>query len=105
MEWLQLVLAILAGLSTAIPLIIKLIEYIKKSIQEKNWQALLALVINNMTIAEEKFSTGAERKEWVLATVKEAATTINYDVDITVISTLIDNLCTMSKKINIDTKK
>lgn len=101
MEWLDLVVSILAGLAAAIPLVIKLVEYVQKAIKEKNWNVILSMVMNYMQIAEEKFDNGAERKEWVLAMVTESAKTVNYDIDMTVISNLIDSLCSMSKKINV----
>ena len=90
MEWFELIVSILAGLAASIPLVIKLIEFVQKAIKEKNWNVILSMVMNYMTIAEEKFDNGAERKEWVLAMVEEAAKTVDYDIDMTVISDLID---------------
>ena len=49
----------------------------------------------------ERFTDGATRKEWVMAMVKGAADTINYDIDSEEVSQLIDNLCDMTKKVNI----
>lgn len=100
MEWLKLIISILAGLAAAIPLVIKLIEYVQKAIKEKNWGIVLNMVINYMEIAESKFETGAERKEWVLAMVEASAKTVNYDIDLAIISNLIDNLCSMAKVVN-----
>lgn len=100
MEWLKYIIPILSGIATAIPLIIKLVEYAQKAIKEKNWNQLLDLVISLMKTAEEKFETGAERKEWVLAMVKASANTINYDINLDEISKLIDDLCAMTKVIN-----
>lgn len=100
MEWLELIVSILAGLAASIPLVIKLVEFVQKAIKEKNWNVILNMVMNYMALAEKKFDNGAERKEWVLAMVQEAATTVNYDIDMAVISDLIDNLCSMSKKVN-----
>lgn len=73
----------------------------QKAVKEKNWNRLLELVMRLMTEAEEKFSTGAERKTWVLALVKASAETINYDVDMAVVSELIDNLCGLTKNVNV----
>ena len=101
MEWIKLIATILAGLTASIPLVIKLIEFVQKAIKEKNWNIILNIVMNYMIIAEEKFDNGAERKEWVLAMVKETAKTVDYDIDMTVISDLIDSLCSMSKQVNI----
>lgn len=100
MEWVELALSILVGLTTAIPLVIKLIEYVQKAVKEKNWNALLAMVMDYMEIAEEKFETGAERKEWVLSMVEASASTVNYDIDLAVIDKLIDSLCSMTKVVN-----
>ena len=61
----SLIVAILAGLSTCIPLAYKLVQYVQKATQEKNWAALLGLVIKLMEEAEQKFEDGATRKEWV----------------------------------------
>lgn len=100
MEWLQLVVSVLAGLATAIPLAIKLVEYVQKAVREKNWNKMLDMVMDLMKTAENKFDTGADRKEWVMAMVKASADTINYDVDMDAIGQLIDSLCDMSKVVN-----
>lgn len=100
MDWVQFALSIVAGLATAIPLVIKLVEYVQKAIKEKNWGTMLDMVMKYMETAEEKFETGAEKKEWVLAMVKASADTINYDIDLTVIGEMIDKLCDMSNVIN-----
>ncbi len=100
MEWLQLIASIMAGLITAIPLAIKLVEYVKKAVKEKNWDKVLDMVMKYMETAEEKFDNGADRKEWVMAMVKASADTINYDVDMDTIGELIDSLCDMSKVVN-----
>lgn len=84
----------------AIPLIVQLVKYVQASVKEKNWNKLLNLVMRLMATAEEKFDTGAERKEWVLAMVKASADEINYDVDMETLSNLIDSLCAMSKQVN-----
>lgn len=105
MEWVQLVVSILAGLATAIPLVIKLVEYVQKAVREKNWNAMLDMVIKYMETAEAKFETGAEKKEWVLAMVKASADTINYNIDLDAIGKLIDDLCDMSNVINPPAKK
>lgn len=100
MEWVRIVLAIVSGLATAIPLVIKLVEYVQKATKEKNWNKMLDLVIDLMEEAETKFAEGADRKEWVLAMVKASADSINYDVDIEAVSAMIDSLCDMSKVVN-----
>ena len=99
-EWVNTVLAILTGLAAAIPLVVKLVEYVKKATKEKNWSKVIDLVINLMEEAETKLEVGADRKEWVLAMVKASADTINFDVDLAVIGNMIDRLCDMSKVVN-----
>jgi hypothetical protein len=69
MEILELIIEILAGLLVVIPLVAKLIEYVKKSTLEKNWNNLIRLLLNLMATAEEKFDNGADRKQWVIAMV------------------------------------
>lgn len=100
MDLIQLLVSVLAGLVTAIPLAVKLVEYVQKAVKEKNWNSLLKLTMDLMSEAEKKFSDGATRKEWVLAMIQTSADSINYDIDLEVISKLIDELCNMSKAVN-----
>jgi len=100
MNWMNFTIAVLSGLAAAIPLVVKLVEYVQKAVKEKNWNKLIELVLRLMEEAEEKFDDGATRKEWVLAMVQASADSINYDIDIESLDTLIDNLCDMSKVVN-----
>lgn len=100
MEWLKLIVSILSGLAAAIPLVIKLIEYVQKAVKERNWNQVLKTVMDLMEAAETKFESGAERKEWVLSMLKASADSINYDIDYQAIGNMIDNLCDFSKIIN-----
>lgn len=103
MDWVKLVVDVLAGLAVVIPLVIKLVEYVQVATKEKNWNALLKMTIDYMKTAETKFSDGATRKEWVLAMVKTSAATINYnldDVSLAKISDLIDSICDAADIIN-----
>lgn len=104
MEWINYAVSVLSGLAVAIPLVVKLVEYVKKAVKEKNWNQLLKLVMDLMAEAEKKFETGAEKKEWVLAMIKASADSINYDIDTNAIGELIDSLCDMSKAVNAPTE-
>ena len=100
MEYLDIILSIVAGLAAAIPLVIKLVQYVTAAVKEKNWNKLLDLVMSLMEEAEQKFADGATRKEWVMAMVQASAESINYDIDLAAISELIDSLCDLTKKVN-----
>lgn len=100
-EWVEIVISILSGLAVTIPLVVKLVQVVQKAVQEKNWQALLQLVTKFMAEAEVKFATGAERKDYVLIAVKASADTLNYPIDMDVVSKLIDDLCSLTKKVNV----
>lgn len=107
-NWVQLITAIFAGLATAIPLIIKLVDVVTAATKEKNWNTLLKMTMDFMTQAEENLSNGAERKEWVLSMVKTSVATINYDLtdeDVAKLEDLIDAICDASKIINNEVKK
>ena len=101
MEILELIIEILAGLMIVIPLVVKLIEYVKKSVLEKNWNNLIRLLLNLIATAEEKFDNGADRKQWVIAMVQASANTINYPISEQELSKLIDNLVELTKKVNV----
>lgn len=96
----SIIVAVLTGLATCIPLVVKLVQYVKQAAQEKNWTALLGLVVDLMEEAEGKFNDGATRKEWVMAMVKTSAEYINYPVDSEALSGLIDALCDMTNIVN-----
>lgn len=97
----NLVVAVLAGLATCIPLAMKLIQYVKKATQEKNWAGLLDLVMKLMEQAEKKFNDGATRKEWVMAMVQTSAEYVQYPMNIQALSDMIDQLTNLTKNVNV----
>jgi hypothetical protein len=101
MDILELLVEILGGLVVIIPLVVKLVEYVKKSALEKNWNNLIRLLLNLIATAEEKFDNGADRKQWVIAMVQASANTINYPITDKELSDLIDNLVALTKKVNV----
>lgn len=100
MEHLDLILSIISGLTVCIPLVIKLVEYIKKCQEEKNWSAVMQLVLKLMTEAEQNYQTGAERKEYVMDSIIAIKSTLNHELDMDKISELIDSICSASKILN-----
>jgi hypothetical protein len=104
MEIFEIILSIISGLTVCIPLVIKLIEWVRKAHQEKNWAPVMQLVLKFMAEAEELYETGAERKQYVLAAVKEIKASLNYEIDMEVVGTMIDAICAASKKINVKKK-
>lgn len=101
----NLVVAVLAGLVTCIPLAMKLVQYVKQATQEKNWSGLLDLVMKLMEQAEKKFADGATRKEWVMAMVQTSAEYVQYPMDVAALSEMIDQLTALTKNVNVGTKK
>lgn len=99
-EWVRLITSVLSGLAVTIPLVIQLVKYVQKAIQERNWPKVVKLVTGYMERAETMFEKGADRKEWVMAMVKASADAVEYDLDMDKISELIDSLCDMSKIVN-----
>ena len=100
--WIEIVIAILTGLATCIPLVIKLIEVIQDSVRNKNWAPMMQLVLRLMTEAEEQYSTGAEKKEYVLNSIDAMKDSLNYDIDMDAVGAMIDAIILTSKKININ---
>jgi len=99
--WIQAIISILSGIAVLVPLMVKLVDYVKKSTKEKNWNQMLKLVMNLMAEAEDKFDKGADKKEWVMGELKAMANTLNYDIDWNVVSDMIDKICDVSKEINV----
>ena len=101
MEVFKLIMSNLATIGTIVILVVKLVEYIQKALKEKNWGVMLKLVMKYMTEAEDKFDNGADRKTWVVSMVEASAHTINYDINMDDVKKLIDDLCGMSKILNV----
>lgn len=104
MEWLELIIAILSGVAACVPLVIKLIDYVKALAKEKNWSKLIVIVSNFMAEAETLYPDGASKKEYVINSVMAIVKTIDYPIDRDMLSELIDNLAALSKKVNIEKK-
>ena len=101
--WIQIAISILSGIAVAIPLIIKLVNVVKDSVKEKNWNLLMKMTMDYMTEAEKNIASGAERKEWVMSMIIASAANINYtmtDEDVKKIEDLIDAICDASKILN-----
>ena len=101
--WIRIAISILSGIAVAIPLIIKLVNVVKDSVKEKNWNLLMKITMDYMTEAEKNIASGAERKEWVMSMVIASAANINYpmtDEDVKKIEDLIDAICDASKILN-----
>ena len=100
-DWVNVIISVLSGLAVCIPLVIKLAQFIRNNAKEKNWSSLMQLVLKFMTEAEVLYATGAERKTYVMSAIKAIESTLNYDVDEEVISTMIDSIVDVTKKINV----
>lgn len=100
MDFWELVAAIISGIAVCIPLAAKLCGYVSEAVREKSFRGLISLVIGLITQAEESFSTGAERKQWVIGMTKAAAEGIGYELESGELEKLIDALCEMSKHVN-----
>ena len=100
MEWYEIIISILSGIATCVPLVISLVKYIQKVAKEKNWGAVVQLVLKLMTEAEQNYSNGADKKTYVMSTIKSMESTLQYDIDEKAISELIDSIILATKKIN-----
>ena len=104
-NWFSVVSCIIAGLATSIPLICKLVQYIRAFIRERNWGKMLNLIMTLMKEAEGMFEAGADKKEWVMNALDSLSDTIDYDIDKEAVSAMIDALCAMSKVVNAPNEK
>lgn len=98
--WTNIVLPMLSGLIAAVPLVIKLIEYVNQAKREKNWGAVVQLALKLMAEAEQNYTNGADKKDYVISSIKAMETTLQYDIDEQAISELIDAVVLTSKKVN-----
>lgn len=104
--WLQLIVEILSSLAIIIPLGITLYKKIKELISERNWPKLVGMVAVYMAEAEEKLIEGADKKQFVLAMIQTTAAQLGYNLTeekLQELGDLIDDLCAMSKEVNVVT--
>ncbi len=100
MDWVNLICQILSGLVVLIPLVYKLIDYVIKAGKEKNWQAYMKLLYEYIMEAESKFTSGADKKDWVMGLAEASGRAIGYELDKEELSKLIDGIIAMTKKVN-----
>lgn len=100
-ETLQIIVQILTTLVTLVPMVYALVKYAVLATKEKNWNKLLSLLLKLCAEAEEQFGEGADKKQWVMSMTKSALNSINYEIDDATLSTLIDSLIDLTKKVNI----
>lgn len=103
----NVVIHILSGLIICIPLLIKLINVTKEAIQNRNWYIIISLLSTFMVEAEEMYTEGTTKKDYVMKMIKQSAPRLNYNLteeDYIRISDMIDELIAMTKHINVDLK-
>lgn len=100
-ETLQIIVQILTTLVTLVPMIYALVKYVIIATKEKNWNKLLSLILKLCAEAENQFTAGADKKEWVMSMTKSALNSINYEIDDETLSALIDSLIDLTTKVNV----
>ena len=98
--WVEIIVALLTGLVAIIPVVIKLIDTVKKATKEKNWRAVVQLVLALMKEAEQNYTNGADKKQYVMSSLKAMEASLQYDIDEDAIGELIDAIAAATKKIN-----
>ena len=101
MDIIKYIPQILIGLAAIIPLIVALIKYVDKATESKNWNIVVKMILNLMVQAEQDYSTGIEKKTFVMNQVEVLAKTVNFEIDMDKVSDLIDALCDMAHEVNI----
>lgn len=101
----KFILLLCSVIIAILPLAVKLYNTIKELSEEKNWPKLVGAVATYMAEAEALLAYGVDRKSWVMAMVQVTAEQLNYTLskaDLDNLSQLIDELCVMSKSVNVN---
>ena len=93
---------ILIGLAAIIPLVADLIKYVGKAADGKNWNIVVKMVLDLMVQAEQDYSSGSEKKAFVMNQIAVLAKTVNFEIDMNKVSDLIDALCDMAHEVNVE---
>lgn len=99
-EILKFVASILSGIAVCIPLVQKLCIVVRDNVRAKNWAPIMKMIIDLMEEAEPLFADGELRKIYVMNAIRKSAVYVEYDIDMEVVSQMIDDLCAMSKVVN-----
>ena len=105
MKWIELAISFLSALLVIIPLGVKLYKTVEELVRQRNWPRIVEAVVDYMADAELMFTTGADRKTWVMAMIQQTAIQLNYTMrpeDIANIGDLIDRMCDMATIVNSD---
>lgn len=105
MKWVEFLVAILSGLIVCIPLVSNLVLTVQEHVKEKNWNALLKMVMQYMVDAEGMYDVGVNRKAFVMANLEAMAKACNYDLtdeSREKVSDMIDAMCDMAHIVNGD---
>ena len=103
MRWIEFLVAILSGLIVCIPLVANLVQIVREMVMEKNWNALLKMVMEYMVDAEGMFDVGANKKAFVMAHLEAIAKATNFDLTDEArekVSDMIDAMCEMAHVVN-----
>lgn len=104
----ELIVSVLSGLVTIIPVLFALYKLFKKYVQEKNWAKLVALVLNLCQEAEDLLEDGEQKKRWVLNALRASAAETGYELDeasLAEVSTMIDEIIKATRNINTSKEK
>ena len=93
---------ILLGLAAIIHLVTALIKYVTKAADSKNWNIIVKMVLDLMVQAEQDYSSGAEKKAFVMNQIAVLAKSVDFDIDMDKVSDLIDALCDMAHEVNVE---
>lgn len=107
-NYIQLIVLVFAALAVLIPLGVKLYKTINEIVQEKQWDRLMSLVISYMIEAENLMVKGEDKKKYVLSLIANTAKQVGYEIkdgDMEKISQLIDEICSATKLINLESKE
>ena len=83
-----------------IPLLVELIKYIKKYVAEKNWRKLLDLTLSLIKEAEQLYSSGADREDYVVGIVLTTAAEIGYAITEDEVRKIIREIIDVTKSVN-----
>lgn len=103
-DFMRWIVSALPGITAIVALVYQLMKCVRQMMKEKRWPDLICLVMEYMERAEVMFEKGADRKEWVMAMVKASVDTVKYEVDMDIMSAMIDSMCDMSKVVNYKSK-
>ena len=101
MEGIEIFKTIANILLIIVPIVYSIVSTFIHIIKTKNWNNLVELIYQWVVEAEKNYTTGADKKAWVMSMVQSTCKSMRIEFDENKFSSMIDNIVDITKQVNV----